>query len=139
MGGNPYPNGGRLAIPPQQQQQVILNQQQQQQQRGAPRGAQPNAGYKSNRAPQNVQGPLSLDGLSGLPEEEARNVLGNKLFGLIQPQQPENASKITGMLLEGLDFGEILNLIENTAQLESQINEALKTIVAEKADAPVNA
>jgi len=59
--------------------------------------------------------------------ERQKNILGERLFPLIQKDHGEIAGKITGMLLE-MDVSEILNLVESSNERQAKINEALEVL-----------
>jgi len=54
-----------------------------------------------------------------------RGMIGEGLHALISRSQPARAGKITGMLLEGMDEGELLRLLKSPGDLEKHIREAL--------------
>lgn len=79
--------------------------------------------------------PLTAAALAAAPAEAQKQMLGERLYPLINAQQPEYAGKITGMLLE-MDNGELLNLLEDNKALESKINEAMEVLKAHMSEAP---
>merc|ERR1712060_273966 len=66
---------------------------------------------------------LSAATLAAAPPEQQKQLLGERLFPLIQNTDPHLAGKITGMLLE-MDNGELLNLLESPDALTAKIKEA---------------
>ncbi|CAO3696493.1 unnamed protein product [Rhizopus stolonifer] len=79
--------------------------------------------------------PLTAAALAAAPAETQKQMLGERLYPLINAQQPEFAGKITGMLLE-MDNGELLNLIEDNKALDNKINEAMDVLKAHLSEAP---
>jgi polyadenylate-binding protein len=70
---------------------------------------------------------LKADLLAQFPPETQKQMIGERLFPLIQTFQPERAGKITGMLLE-MDVGELLHLLESPALLQEKITEAIRVL-----------
>jgi len=68
--------------------------------------------------------PLTIKALAAAPEEQKKQMIGERLFPLIQSVQPNLAGKITGMLLE-MDNGELIHLLESREALTEKIDEAL--------------
>jgi polyadenylate-binding protein len=58
--------------------------------------------------------------LANATPEQQKQILGERLFPLVQSQQPELAGKITGMLLE-MDNSEVLLLLDNQEALDSKV------------------
>ncbi|MEE6484337.1 hypothetical protein FKM82_013846 [Ascaphus truei] len=68
-----------------------------------------------------VQGqePLTASMLAAAPPQEQKQMLGERLFPLIQGMHPTLAGKITGMLLE-IDNSELLHMLESPDSLRSK-------------------
>ncbi|KAJ0065961.1 hypothetical protein NL108_000200, partial [Boleophthalmus pectinirostris] len=68
-----------------------------------------------------VQGqePLTASMLAAAPPQEQKQMLGERLFPLIQNMHPSLAGKITGMLLE-IDNSELLHMLESPESLRSK-------------------
>ena len=161
MGGAPGA-GPRQQRPPRQQQQqqggpagAAQQQQQsrpiaQQQQQGGARPAQGGAPAAGGRpAQQQQQGarragdsallpggsgaqPLTLSSLVNATPEVQKQLIGERLYPLVAGKQPEQAGKITGMLLE-MDNAELLELLDSEEARDAKIVEALR--VLQEADA----
>eukprot|EP00996_Jenningsia_fusiforme_P003503 NODE_429_length_2261_cov_72.849005_g395_i0.p1 GENE.NODE_429_length_2261_cov_72.849005_g395_i0~~NODE_429_length_2261_cov_72.849005_g395_i0.p1 ORF type:complete len:631 (+),score=139.79 NODE_429_length_2261_cov_72.849005_g395_i0:69-1961(+) len=71
--------------------------------------------------------PLTTQSLANMTPEQQKNTLGERLFTLITRVEPDNAAKITGMLLE-MDVSEILMLLESGPLLNTKIAEALEVL-----------
>merc|ERR1719230_505540 len=78
-------------------------------------------------------GPSGVDParLALMTQEQQKNLLGEKLFSRITEQEPNNAAKITGMLLE-MDNAEIINLLDSPQLLNNKVQEAV-TVLREHA------
>jgi len=86
---------------------------------------------QSPNMPSQPLGPDSGSQISALvaaPPEERKQLLGETLFPLIAVHEPHNAGKITGMLLESLDWSELIHLIESTDTLLAKIVEAREVL-----------
>lgn len=64
--------------------------------------------------------PLSAQMLSQAAPAEAKQMLGEKLYPIIQAAQPELAGKITGMLLE-MENSEILHMLQDNGSLDNKV------------------
>ena len=67
------------------------------------------------------QEPLTATMLAAAPPQEQKQMLGERLFPLIQRMYPDLAGKITGMLLE-IDNAELLHMLEDHNSLKSKVN-----------------
>lgn len=58
--------------------------------------------------------------LAAAPPQEQKQMLGERLFPLIQRMHPDLAGKITGMLLE-IDNSELLHMLESGESLKAKV------------------
>eukprot|EP00667_Euglena_gracilis_P005071 EG_transcript_5101 len=70
---------------------------------------------------------LTNEYLAGLPVDQQKNLLGERLFSYIDRDYPDLAAKITGMLLE-MEPREILGLLGQPELLGSKVSEALEVL-----------
>jgi len=75
------------------------------------------------------QEPLTTAMLAAAPMQEQKQMLGERLFPLIQRQHADLAGKITGMLLE-IDNSELLHMLEDPASLQGKVEEAVTVLQA---------
>lgn len=77
----------------------------------------------------NVHGhePLTAKMLAGADPQAQKNMLGERLYPLIERMYPNEAGKITGMLLE-IDNSEILHMLEHPESLASKTEEAVAVL-----------
>ena len=73
------------------------------------------------------QEPLTASALAAASEQNQKRMLGERLYPLIHEQRPEQAGKITGMLLE-MDNSELLHLLEDSAALNEKVSEAMDVL-----------
>jgi len=78
------------------------------------------------------QEPLTPAALANATPQEQKQMLGERLFPLIQQMQPELAGKITGMLLE-IDNTELLHMLESRESLKAKVEEAIAVLQAHQA------
>lgn len=124
-GGNP--RGG----PRQPKQQRAQNNAQFRQQ-GQPRGGMPMQQQAPPQQQQQAlhqpgQEPLTASALASATNEQQKQMLGERLFPLIQKSHETLAGKITGMLLE-MDNSELLHLLEDGNALTLKVEEAVKVL-----------
>jgi len=72
--------------------------------------------------------PLTLAALAAAPEDQKKQMIGESLFPKVMALEPEQASKITGMLLE-MDIGEVILLLESDALLAEKVSEAKRVLL----------
>lgn len=79
-----------------------------------------------------VQGhePLTAKMLAGADASQQKNMLGERLFPLIERMYPNEAGKITGMLLE-IDNSEILHMLEHQESLRAKVEEAYAVLLSQ--------
>lgn len=106
----PEQNGYAQQVPVQQQQQHHHHQEQ-----------------------QIVGEPLTASVLANMSPEDQKNMLGEKLYPLIEPKAAAHSGKVTGMLLE-MDNSELLHLLESPDSLNEKINEALRVLEVHTAE-----
>lgn len=78
------------------------------------------------------QAPLTTSILAAVTPSEQKQMLGEKLFPLIQCIYPHLAGKITGMLLE-IDNSELLHVLESHDSLRLKVEEAVAMLQAHQA------
>jgi len=93
---------------------------------------QNNAGGFGNSIVVAGQDPLTPAALANATPQEQKQMLGERLFPLIQQMQPELAGKITGMLLE-IDNTELLHMLESRESLKAKVEEAIAVLQAHQA------
>jgi len=84
-----------------------------------------------------VQGqePLTASMLAAAPEQEQKQMLGERLYPMIQRMYPELAGKVTGMLLE-IDNSELVHMLEHNESLKGKVDEAVAVLQAHQGKAP---
>lgn len=73
------------------------------------------------------QEPLTASMLAAAQPAEQKQMLGERLFPLIESMYPALAGKITGMLLE-IDNSELLHMLEHNESLKSKVEEAVAVL-----------
>ena len=73
------------------------------------------------------QEPLTASMLASAAPQDQKQMLGERLFPLIQRMYPDMAGKITGMLLE-IDNSELVHMLEHNESLETKLNEAMTVL-----------
>jgi len=65
--------------------------------------------------------------LANATPEQQRTMLGENLYPLVEQLEPDNAAKVTGMLLE-MDQTEVLHLLESPEALKAKVAEAMEVL-----------
>ncbi|XP_043285107.1 polyadenylate-binding protein [Venturia canescens] len=78
------------------------------------------------------QEPLTASMLAAAQPQEQKQMLGERLFPLIQCMYPQLTGKITGMLLE-IDNSELLHMLEHSESLKAKVEEAVAVLQAHQA------
>ncbi|XP_075682055.1 polyadenylate-binding protein 1 [Rhinoderma darwinii] len=94
--------------------------------------AQPQVAMQQPAVHVQGQEPLTASMLASAPPQEQKQMLGERLFPLIQNMHPTLAGKITGMLLE-IDNSELLHMLESPESLRSKVDEAVAVLQAHQA------
>lgn len=81
------------------------------------------------------QEPLTASMLAAAPPQEQKQMLGERLFPVIQTLFPDLAGKITGMLLE-IDNSELLHMLESRESLKAKVEEAVAVLKAHQSKPP---
>jgi len=90
----------------------------------APAGGQPAAGASEGAAPLT----LSAPSLANASPEQRKEMIGERLFPLIESIEPQQVPKITGMLLESMEVPELLHLLQSPEALREKVDEALDVL-----------
>ncbi|XP_077108289.1 embryonic polyadenylate-binding protein isoform X3 [Ranitomeya variabilis] len=78
------------------------------------------------------QEPLTASMLAAAPPQEQKQMLGERIYPLIQSLHATLAGKITGMLLE-IDNSELLHMLESPESLQTKVEEAVGVLQAHHA------
>lgn len=78
------------------------------------------------------QEPLTATMLAAAQPAEQKQMLGERLFPVIESMYPQLAGKITGMLLE-IDNSELLHMLEHNDSLKNKVDEAVAVLKAHQA------
>lgn len=70
---------------------------------------------------------LTAKALAAASPEERQNMIGERLYPLVAAMYPEQAAKITGMLLE-MEIVDLLHLLESNTALQDKVNEAMEVL-----------
>lgn len=124
------PRGGQGQVPPQQQGRNFKFTQTARNQQVVPgQGAAPSSIPMPAGQPVGIDGqPLTAPSLASASPEQRKEILGERLFPLIEAVEPQQGPKITGMLLESMEVTELLHLLQSPDALRDKIEEALEVL-----------
>lgn len=71
---------------------------------------------------------LSVEMLSPFSQVDQKTILGDRLYPLIEHNQPELAGKITGMILDSSSNEEMIQLVNDPKALKAKVEEAIKVL-----------
>ncbi|KAA0031309.1 hypothetical protein IC582_000071 [Cucumis melo] len=77
--------------------------------------------------PQPVPVGALASALANATPDQQRTMLGENLYPLVEQLEPDNAAKVTGMLLE-MDQTEVLHLLESPEALKAKVAEAMEVL-----------
>ena len=79
--------------------------------------------------------PINITHLTSADPKQQKQILGETLFPIIYRKYPQQAGKITGMLLE-LEISELLFLLNSGEQLNAKVEEAYKVLQNHQVSVP---
>jgi len=86
---------------------------------------------------QAANGTLFAD-IANLPEEKQRNILGERIYPIVEAIQPMQAAEVTGMLL-AMDKKRLMRIIASPEALRQQIADAVRVLKDTKRTKPEHA
>ncbi|KAL5724265.1 Polyadenylate-binding protein 1A [Ranunculus cassubicifolius] len=69
--------------------------------------------------------------LAAAPPDQQKQILGERIYPLVQKIKPDLTAKITGMLLE-MDNSELLLLLESPESMAAKVDEAVQVLKRSK-------
>ncbi|KAF7810992.1 polyadenylate-binding protein 2-like [Senna tora] len=124
------PGGGRRAGAVQQNQQPMLPRGRVYRYppgRGLPDVPMPGVAGGMFSVPYDIPIGALASALANATPEQQRTMLGENLYPLVEQLEPDNAAKVTGMLLE-MDQTEVLHLLESPEALKAKVAEAMDVL-----------
>jgi polyadenylate-binding protein len=75
-----------------------------------------------------VDAPLTAAILAQAAPEDQKRMIGERLFFLVNAIDAASSKKVTGMLLDSMDNGELLHLLESPEALNGKVAEAIQVL-----------